>query len=107
MVGRETAGSGSFVETDFSAETYVPGKIVYVYKGKDQPKEAVAYNQDGSLRERVVFVYDSRGNWIKKTHLGQAAMNGQPATNAKPSKSGKEVPLHTEYRTITYQATLK
>jgi hypothetical protein len=89
LVGLETVGS--FVETDVSgSETHVTGKVVYLYKGKEQPKESVTYNPDGSFRERVVFVYDSRGNWIKKTHLVQVAMKG------------KEIPRQTEYRTITY-----
>lgn len=76
---------GSFVETDSSAEGFVTGKMVHVYKGKDQPKETLIYNQDGSLRERIVSDYDSRGNWTKRTRYLKAA------------------PMQVEYRTITYQ----
>ena len=81
----EVETTGSYVESDFNSENYVTGKVVYVYKGKDQPKEMMIHNQDGSLRERLVFSYDSRGNWTKKTIL-----------------SGKETPRQIEYRTITY-----
>ncbi len=84
----ETAGS--YVEMDSGSDGYVTGQVVYVYKGKDQPKEMLIYNQDGSFRERVVFDYDSRGNWIKRTRRVKAAA------------SGKDVPAQIEYRTITY-----
>ena len=80
----EVETTGSYVETDANAEGHVTGKVVYSYKGKDQPQEMLIHNQDGSLRERVVFSYDSRGNWTKKTTL-----------------SGKEA-RQIEYRTITY-----
>lgn len=82
---------GSYVENDSSSESHITGKVVYVYKGQDQPKEMLIYNQDGSLRERVVFEYDSRGNWIKRTHRVRAA----PA--------GKESTRQIDYRTITYK----
>jgi hypothetical protein len=87
----EVETTGSYVDTDASSEGYITGKVVYVYKGKDQPKEMLIYNQDGSLRERVVFDYDSRGNWTKRTHRVKAA----PA--------GKESTRQIDYRTITYQ----
>lgn len=77
LVEVETAGS--YVESDSSSEGHFTGKVVYVYKGKDHPKEMLIHNQDGSLRERVVFSYDSRGNWTRKT-----------------------TPRQIEYRTITY-----
>ena len=82
---------GSYVEIDSNSEGYVTGKVVYVYKGKDYPKEALTYNQDGSLRDKVVLEYDSTGNWIKRTRLVRAAT------------TRKEVPVHVEYRTITYR----
>ena len=88
LVELETVGS--YVETDSSADGYVTGKVIYVYKGKDHPKEALTYNPDGSLRERLVFDYDSRGNWTKRTRR-------VPGTTSK-----KEVPAQIEYRTITY-----
>ena len=88
LVELETAGS--YVEMDSSAEGYVTGKVVYVYKGKDRLKETLTYNPDGSLRERVVFDYDSQGNWTKRTRR-------VPGTDKK-----KEVPAQIEYRTITY-----
>ena len=81
----EVETTGSYVETDSSSEGHVTGKVVYIYKGKDQPKEMLIHNTDGSLRERVVFSYDSRGNWTKRTTL-----------------TGKESPRQIEYRTIIY-----
>ena len=81
----EVETTGSYVETDANLEGHITGKVVYIYKGKDQPKEMLIHNTDGSLRERVVFSYDSRGNWTKKTTL-----------------TGKEMPRQIEYRTITY-----
>lgn len=81
---------GSYVEMDSHAEGYVTGKVVYVYKGKDRPKETLVYNPDGSLRERAVFDYDSRGNWTKRTRR-------VPGTTAR-----KEALAQIEYRTITY-----
>jgi hypothetical protein len=87
----EVETTGSYVETDSSSEDHITGKVVYVYKGKDHPKEMLIYNQDGSLRERVVIDYDSRGNWTKRTHRVKAATGG------------KEVTRQIDYRTITYQ----
>jgi antitoxin component YwqK of YwqJK toxin-antitoxin module len=89
VLEQETAGS--VVESDVPAsELHAPGRVVYVYKGKEQPREANAYNPDGSVREKVVIEYDARGNWIKKTRL--IKLNG----------SGKSEPQRVEYRTITY-----
>ena len=82
---------GSYVETDSGSEGHVTGKVVYVYKGKDYPKETIIYNPDGSFRERVVHEYDSRGNWTRRTR------------RIKPTQNGKEIPVQIEYRTITYQ----
>ena len=87
LIQLETAGS--FVETDSSSEGHVTGKVVYMYKGKDYPKETVTYNQDGSFREKVVFAYDSHGNWTRRTRRAITA--------------GKEVQQQIEYRTITYR----
>lgn len=84
----EVETTGSYVETDSSSENHITGKVVYVYKGKDRPKEMLIYNQDGSLRERVVIDYDSRGNWTKRTHRVKAG--------------GTEVTRQVQYRTITY-----
>ena len=81
---------GSYVEMDSSAEGYVTGKVRYFYKGKDRLKETLTYNPGGSLRERLVFEYDSVGNWTKRTRR-------VPGTASK-----KEVPAQIEYRTITY-----
>ena len=81
----EVETTGSYVETDSNSEGHVTGRVVYSYKGKNQPKEMLIHNTDGSLRERVVFSYDSRGNWTKKTTL-----------------TAKEAPREIEYRTITY-----
>lgn len=81
----EVETTGSYVETDPTSEGHVTGKVVYVYKGKHQPQEMLIHNTHGSLRERVIFSYDSRGNWTKKTTL-----------------TGKELPRQIEYRTITY-----
>jgi hypothetical protein len=86
----ELETTGSYVETDPDAEGYVTGKVVYVYKGKDQPKETLIFNPDGSLREKIVSDYDSRGNWTRRTHLVRSA------------QTGKELPQQIEYRTITY-----
>src|ERR1700752_1599305 len=71
---------GSYVAMDSSADAYVTGKIVYVYKGKDRPKETLIYNPDGSLRERLVYESAPRENWRKGARFF-------PATNTK-----KEVP---------------
>ncbi|HEU4767787.1 MAG TPA: hypothetical protein VFS77_10440 [Pyrinomonadaceae bacterium] len=81
---------GSYVEMDSGSEGYVTGQVVYVYKGKDQPKETVIYNPDGSFRERLVYDYDSRGNWTKRTRF------------VKSTPNGKDTPAQIEYRTITY-----
>lgn len=80
--------TGSFVDMESHSESYTTGKVVYTYKGKDQPKEAITYNPDGSFRERIVFDYDSHGNWKKKTRKVRVA--------------GKEVTQQIEYRTIEY-----
>ena len=88
LTGVET--TGSWVETDSASEDHITGKVVYVYKGKDRPKEMLVYNQDGSLRERVAIDYDKHGNWTKRTHLVKA----EPAA--------KEVIRQIDYRTITY-----
>ena len=86
----ELETTGSYVEMDADAQGYVTGKMIYVYKGKDQPKGTLVFNPDGSLREKIVFEYDSHGNWTKRTHRVRSA------------QTGKEVPLQIEYRTITY-----
>lgn len=88
LVELETVGS--YVETDSSTEGLITGKVVYVYKGKDQPKETLIFNPDGSLREKIVVDYDSQGNWTKRTHRVPSGQNG------------KEIPQQIEYRTITY-----
>lgn len=88
LVEIETAGS--YVEMDSSEDRYVTGRVIYVYKDKDRLKEALTYNPDGSLRERVVFDYDSQGNWTKRTRRVPGTVNK------------KEVPAQVEYRTITY-----
>ena len=86
LIERDVAGS--FVDLDSDAEGYAAGKVVYSYKGKAQPKEAVTYNPDGSFRDKVEFDYDSQGNWKKRTRKVRVA--------------GKEVKQQVEYRTITY-----
>lgn len=80
---------GSYVDLDSGSDGYVTGQVVYVYKGKDQPKETVIYNPDGSFRERLVFEYDSHGNWTRRTR--------------RVKTNGKDTPAQIEYRTITYQ----
>ena len=80
--------NGSYVDMESSSESYTTGKVVYTYKGKDQPKEAITYNPDGSFREKIVFDYDSHGNWKKKTRKVRVA--------------GKDVMQQIEYRTIKY-----
>lgn len=86
LIEREV--SGSFVDMDSASDSYTTGKVVYTHKGKDQPKEAITYNPDGSFREKFVFDYDSHGNWKKKTRKVRVA--------------GKEVTQQVEYRTIKY-----
>jgi hypothetical protein len=86
----ELETTGSYIESDSDTEGYVTGKVVYLYDGKNQPKETSIFNPDGSLRERIVADYDSRGNWTKRTHLVRSAQNG------------KELAQQIEYRTITY-----
>lgn len=80
--------NGSFVDMESSSESYTTGKVVYTYKGKDQPKEAITYNPDGSFREKILFDYDSNGNWKKKIRKVRVA--------------DKEVTRQIEYRTIKY-----
>jgi hypothetical protein len=89
VAAQETAGSvvGSDVHP---SEAHAPGRVVYVYKGKGQPKETIAYAPDGSVRERVLIEYDARGNWIKRTRL---VVSGE---------SGRGESRRVEYRTITY-----
>ena len=70
LVEMETVGS--YVEMDSSSESSITGKVVYGYKG-DRVKEMTVYNPDGSLRERVVFDYDSRGNWVKRVRKVKSA----------------------------------
>jgi YD repeat-containing protein len=87
VVAQETVGS--VVEGDVApSEAHAPGRVVYVYKGEEWPRAALAYAPDGSLRERVEIEYDSRGNWTKRTRLIQPG-------GARPSR-------RVEYRAITY-----
>lgn|SRR5215207_468403 len=87
----EQETEGSALDEDMpSAEAHAPGRVVYVYKGKGRPSEAVAYDPDGSVRERVLIEYDSRGNWVKKTRVPRNA------------GSGGGVPQRVEYRSIEY-----
>jgi YD repeat-containing protein len=89
VLRQETAGS--VLEEDVPpSEAHAPGRLVYVYKGKGRPGEAVVYDPDGAVRERVLIEYDSRGNWVKRTRL------------PRPSDSGNVVPQRVEYRTIEY-----
>ena len=81
---------GSYVEMDSGSEGHVTGQVVYVYKGNDRLKETLIYNPDGSFRERLVYDYDSRGNWTKRTRRVKATPNG------------KDTPVQVEYRTISY-----
>jgi antitoxin component YwqK of YwqJK toxin-antitoxin module len=85
LVEQETAGS--VLDADVPpAEAHQPGRVSYVYKDGKQPKEATRYGPDGTARERIVFTYDARGNWISKTYLSLTAEGTRRA----------------EYRTITY-----
>ena len=81
LVEMETVGS--YVEMDSSAEGVITGKVAYAYKG-DRVKEMTVYNPDGTLREKKVFDYDSRGNWVKRV------------------RKVKGVPVQVEYRAIAY-----
>ena len=85
IIEQETLGS--VLDADVPpAEAHPPGRISYVYKDGKQPKEATHYGPDGTARERIVFQYDSRGNWISKTYISLTAAGAHRA----------------EYRTITY-----
>jgi antitoxin component YwqK of YwqJK toxin-antitoxin module len=85
LVEQETAGS--VLDEDVPpAEAHPPGRVSYVYKDGKQPKEATRYGPDGTARERIVFQYDPRGNWISKTYVPLTAAGARRA----------------EYRTITY-----
>jgi len=85
VVEQETVGS--VLDADVPpAEAHTPGRISYVYKSGKQPKEATFYGPDGTARERIVFQYDARGNWISKTYVSLTTAGTQRA----------------EYRTITY-----
>lgn len=88
LVEQETVGS--VVEPDFpAAEAHAPGRVVYVYGVAGQPREAIVYDPDGSVRERILMEYDSRGNWVRRTRLPQSAAAGN-------------VPRRVEYRHIEY-----
>jgi hypothetical protein len=89
VVEQETVGSVLGPDVPPS-EARAPGRVRYVYKDAGRPKEANAYAPDGSLRERVVFEYDSRGNWTKKTYF------------PPPAAGGRVKPRLTEYRIINY-----
>jgi YD repeat-containing protein len=85
VVEQETVGS--VLDADVPpAEAHPPGRVSYVYKDGKQPKEATRYGSDGTARERIVFQYDPRGNWVSKTYVSLTAAGAQRA----------------EYRTITY-----
>ena len=85
LVEQETAGS--VLEADVpAAEVHQPGRVSYVYKGGKRPEEATHYRPDGAPGERIVFKYDSRGNWISRTYFSLTAEGTRRA----------------EYRTITY-----
>jgi hypothetical protein len=89
VIAQETVGS--VVEPDVPpSEAHAPGRVVYIYKGLDQPREMIAYAPDGSLRERVLIEYDARGNWIKRTHLAESGNRSRPE------------PRRVEHRSITY-----
>jgi hypothetical protein len=40
----------------------VPGKVVYAYDDDKRTKEVVYYNEDGSLKNRLVYAFDAKGN---------------------------------------------
>ena len=85
LVEQETVGS--VLDADVpAAEAHQPGRVSYVYKGGKRPQEATHYGPDGAARERIVYKYDSRGNWVSKTHVSLTADGTRRA----------------EYRTITY-----
>ena len=85
VVEQETVGS--VLDADVpAAEVQQPGRVSYVYKGGKRPQEATRFGPDGAPRERIVYKYDSRGNWISKTYYSLTAAGTQRA----------------EYRTITY-----
>lgn len=85
LLEQETVGS--VLDADVSAaEVHQPGRVSYVYKDGKQPKEATRYGPDGTARERIVFQYDPRGNWVSKTYFSLTAGGTHRA----------------EYRTITY-----
>jgi antitoxin component YwqK of YwqJK toxin-antitoxin module len=85
LVEQETVGS--VLDADVPpAEAHPPGRVSYVYKDGKQPKEATRYGPDGTARERIVFQYDPRGNWVSKTYVSLTAGGTRRA----------------EYRTITY-----
>lgn len=82
---------GSVLETDFPpSEVHAPGRMVYVNGVAGRPKEAIAYDPDGSVRERILFEYDSHGNWVRRTRLPQSAA------------PGNNVPRRVEHRHIEY-----
>jgi YD repeat-containing protein len=85
MIEQETVGS--VLDADVpAAEVQQPGRVSYVYKGGKRPREATYFGPDGTPRERIVFTYDSRGNWVSKTYVSLTSDGTRRA----------------EYRTITY-----
>jgi YD repeat-containing protein len=85
LIEQETVGS--VLDADVPpAEVHQPGRVSYVYKSGNRPQEATHFGPDGAPRERVVFTYDARGNWVSKTYVSLTAEGTRRA----------------EYRTITY-----
>lgn len=85
VVEQETVGSVLAADVP-PAEVHPPGRVSYVYKDGKLPKEATRYAPDGTARERIVFQYDPRGNWVSQTYVSLTAAGTHRA----------------EYRTITY-----
>ena len=70
------------------------GKVGYAYDERGNEVRLTMFNADGSIRngQSVLFKieYDSHGNWTRKTRLIQSDKGGQPQA------------IHAELRVITY-----
>jgi hypothetical protein len=47
-----------------SSHAPVPGKIIYTYNDTKRTKEIETYNEDGSLKDKMIYLMDERGNEV-------------------------------------------
>ena len=106
-------------KTWFESNDEMSSRNVYKYSGNE--RETVGYSRDGSVNQRLVSIFDDKGNEVEKTDFGpkdgsvrnkysyayefDAKGNWIKRVTSKwVTKDGKSsfVPAYTTYRTITY-----